>query len=227
MSAAVLTSSLFTPGVTAWTPTRPSARTWAVVAGIHAIALASLLNAAPIVFDKLQPKPIEVSLIQQRPPETVPQNLRPSIQVAPSAPQLAQALPMPEFVAANPVVTAPVLTTPAPVVAAVQPQTQPNLAPPPPTPKVVSASALRYRIEPAVEVPRLSRRAGESGRVGLRVIFDAQGRPRDVQLQRSSGFARLDAQAVEAMQIARITPIVEDGRAIEVVATAWLEYELD
>lgn len=227
MTAAALPTAVFSSSATAWTPARPSARAWAVVAGIHAIALAGLLNAAPVVFEKLKPQPIEVSLIQARVPEPESKPLRPTRHVVPSAPQQAQALPLPEFVAVQPAVTVPVLSTPAPQVAAAQPQPQPSVTPTPPAPKPVAASALRYRVEPAVEVPRLSRRAGESGRVRVRVVFDAQGKPREAQVVHSSGFARLDAQAIEAMQASRIVPIVEDGRAIEVVGAVWVEYELD
>jgi periplasmic protein TonB len=107
------------------------------------------------------------------------------------------------------------------VAAPVQPK------PLPAVPMAVPGSSLRYRVEPAVEMPRLSRRAGEQGRVQLRVVFDTQGVPCQVQLHKSSGFERLDAQALEAMRAARIQPFIEQGQAIEVLAIATLEYGLD
>ncbi|MBH9578499.1 energy transducer TonB [Inhella proteolytica] len=214
-----------------WQPARSRRAAAAVTLGLHLLGALALLQAGRAVVTHIAPAPIQISLLQerQRPPEPQPQALPSTPQALPVQPALA--LPLPEFEAAVPSPRT-VQAVVQPAVAAVQAPTPAEpapaqIAPQPPQPKTVAASALRYRVEPAVEVPLLSRRAGEHGRVALRVVFDPQGRPRDIQLQRSSGFARLDAQAVEAMKAARIAPIVEDGRAIEVMAVAWLEYELD
>lgn len=90
--------------------------------------------------------------------------------------------------------------------------------------KRLAASAVQYRVMPPAEVPRTSRRAGESGTVWLRVLVDAEGVPTSVSLQRSSGFARLDEQALWAMRQARFTPHREDGRPVEVEVIAPIEY---
>ena len=75
---------------------------------------------------------------------------------------------------------------PAPVAA-------PQPPAPPPAPKVIPASAVQYLGDPPVpEYPRLSIRAGETGRVMLRIYIDEAGLPRTVQVERSSGHARLD-----------------------------------
>ena len=215
----------------AWQPARRCRAAAVVTLGLHLLAGLALLQAGRTVVAQVTPAPVQISLLEerQRPPE--PQQVRPApAQPLPLQPVLA--VPLPEFETTAPsprAVQAVVQAAPAAAAAPSleAPSSTPHIAPQPPQPKTVAASALRYRVEPAIEVPLLSRRAGEHGRVALRVVFDAQGRPRDIQLQRSSGFARLDAQAVEAMKAARIAPIVEDGRAIEVMAVAWLEYELD
>jgi len=215
----------------AWQPARRSRAAAVVTLGLHLLAGLALLQAGRTVVAQVTPAPVQISLLEerQRPPE--PPKSRPAHpQALPLQPVLA--VPLPEFETAAPsprAVQAVVQAAPAPAAAPSleAPSSTPQFAPQPPQPKTVAASALRYRVEPAIEVPLLSRRAGEHGRVALRVVFDAQGRPRDIQVQRSSGFSRLDAQAVEAMKAARIAPIVEDGRAIEVMAVAWLEYELD
>jgi protein TonB len=80
---------------------------------------------------------------------------------------------------------------------------------------------------PPVEVPRLSRRAGESGVVWLRVVVDVHGLPAQVQVQRSSGHARLDEQALWAMRQARFKPQTENGTPIELEVTAPIEYALE
>jgi protein TonB len=119
----------------------------------------------------------------------------------------------------------PVLTpTPPP---ATQPAREALPAPSPPPPPVRQAGALRYRVAPAVEVPLASRRLGESGTVLLHVLVDAQGLPARVEVRRSSGHARLDAQALAAMRSARFEPCTDDGRPVPCEADAPIAYELE
>jgi protein TonB len=66
---------------------------------------------------------------------------------------------------------------------------------------------------PTPVYPRLSERRGEQGRVMLRVLISPQGRVADVTVQRSSGYARLDEAAVQAMRQARFRPYTENGVA--------------
>ena len=80
---------------------------------------------------------------------------------------------------------------------------------------------------PAIAVPMASRRLGEAGTVLLRVWVDAQGLPRQVSVHRSSGFARLDEQAIAAMREARFQPVTDGGSAIDWVVIAPLQYEID
>jgi periplasmic protein TonB len=221
------------PSPSAWAhpPAKRSAAL--LVLALHALAVLGLLQAG---FHTLRPEsltPVSVALLSDAPrPPDAPPAATPAA-LLPHAPR--QVLPVPEIV----IQTAGISDRPS-LLAATQPQA--SLAATAPqaslsnetapratvsSPKAISASSLRYRVEPAVEVPRLSRRAGEQGRVQLRVIFDIEGRPQDIQLLRSSGFARLDAQALEAMQAARIAPYLEDGHAIPVMAVATLEYQLD
>jgi periplasmic protein TonB len=103
----------------------------------------------------------------------------------------------------------------------------PAVVAPPPTRPRIDHTAVRYRIEPPAEVPRASRRAGEAGTVWLRVVVDSSGSPTQVRLHRSSGFARLDEQALWAMRQARFWPHAEDGRAVEVEVIAPIEYPAD
>lgn len=86
---------------------------------------------------------------------------------------------------------------------------------------------MQYLHLPPVEVPRLSRRAGESGTVWLRVVVDARGQPIHVGVQRSSGHARLDEQALWAMRQARFKPHTENGQPVELEVIAPIEYTLE
>jgi protein TonB len=195
---------------------------------LHVAVIAVLWQPGRQVVLQLQSPALVVSLLPtpaaQRPPSVKPQPAPlPLLSVAPVTPPQVPEFSLPT--AHREAVATTQATSTAPVV---EPASSRSFAPSPPAgPKPVAAGSLRYRLEPAVEVPRMSRRAGEQGSVVLRVVFDAQGRPKDIQVQRGSGFARLDAQALDAMQAARIVPYLEDGHAIEVVAQATLEYVLE
>jgi protein TonB len=97
----------------------------------------------------------------------------------------------------------------------------------PPAPRPVPSSALRYLVAPPLAFPPASRRLGESGTVVLRVVVDVQGLPKRIALQRSSGFARLDEQALAAMRQARFAPCTERGEPIECESNAALAYDLE
>jgi protein TonB len=231
MHAAALTPSLapFAPSA-GWQPPRPRRGAALAVALVHGLALLLALKAGQVVAVQLEKSPVEVRLLDARAPKPLPPAPRP--QPLPTlAPTPALVLPIPEIPAAAPVRELAATPQPAPPAAPVQLQPEPApsraITPPAPAPKAVAASSLRWRVEPAVELPRLSRRAGEQGRVQLTVLFDAEGRPQAAQLLRSSGFARLDAQAQEALRVARIHPYQEDGRAVAVSTVVTLEYELE
>lgn len=117
---------------------------------------------------------------------------------------------------------APVQATPAPAPVA-------QIVPPPAPPalKRVPASAVRYIREPRTAVPLMSKRLRESGVVHLRVVVDVNGLPREITLAKSSGFARLDEQALQDMRSARFAPQTENGQPIEWEVIAPMSYELD
>ena len=211
----------------AWNPAPPRRRAAAAVLALHLVAAALLLQAGRVVAVRLQAPPLSVRVIDPTPPAPPRAATLPNNPVSlPMPPTVA--LPTPEFTPlaatreAQPAASPPA----APAIAAAAQAEAP--APRSATiPKTVAANSLRWRVEPAVELPRLSRRAGEQGQVQLRVVFDPEGRPQQVQLQHSSGFARLDAQALEAMQVARIAPYLEDGHPRAVLTLVRLEYELE
>lgn len=73
------------------------------------------------------------------------------------------------------------------------------------------------RVEPTY--PSASRRAGEEGSVRLKVLVDEKGRPRDVTVANSSGFARLDQAAMEAVRKWRFVAATDGTNPI----TAWTQ----
>lgn len=214
---------------------RRSRRTAITVACAHVLVLWALLQSEVVRESVHELAPVIVRLVSAERPAPTPQPLPlPPRPVQPPAPllappelpaiQLPPAEPAPALLPQPPQPTqAPARAEPVASVAA--PPALP--APPPPARKQLPTTALRYLVEPPVELPRASRRAGEQGTVWLRVVVSAQGLPLQVSVQRSSGHARLDEQALWALRQARFQPYTEDGRALEVEAVAVIEYVLD
>lgn len=172
-----------------------------------------------------QPKPAPVTPVRREPPP-VAVAAKKAEEATVAAPVPAPVQPMdPQPTRQEAAPTAP----PGPVNNAAAPQTGPSsqTPPAPPAPKVLPSSAVRYLVPPALVYPRISRELGESGVVRLKVLVDEQGRTKDVVVLQSSGYSRLDQQAVQAMRAARFQPHLEDGvpRAVWVVAPLTFQLE--
>lgn len=205
-----------------------------LMAGLHVAAAWGLLqlpavqdavrDVAPTVVDLVTaPVPPAPPLSPPRAdpprPKSAPQPVLVAPTAAPVPTEVYTAPAPPPDVRAEPVATAPV----AEATATAAPSPAPP-SPPPPARRRVESSAVQYLVLPPVEVPRASRRAGESGVVWLRVVVDVRGLPAQVKVHRSSGHARLDEQAVWAMRQARFKPQTEDGAAIELEVIAPIDY---
>jgi protein TonB len=208
----------------------------AVIWGLWQISRMPVL-AAPVLMVFLLPQADHTAALPAPAERRDPPRLSPAL--APVAPP-SQPLPVPPLqdiplVPAAAVAPAAVPSPAQAPAAQVAPATlsTPAAPPAPPAPpaaaprRQVSASAVRYLSLPPVELPRASRRASEHGTVWLRVVVDTQGLPAQVSVQRSSGFARLDEQALWAMRQARFKPYTADGQAVEVEVIAPVEYPAD
>jgi protein TonB len=171
------------------------------------------------------PPEIEPVKLDQPPPEDTPPPDVPMLEaaVAPPTPDL----PPPEFpIAAKPPTPPPPKPKPRPQphhAAPVQPT--PQAAPPatPAAPKTVSMSQVAYVNPPNAIYPSRSRRAGEQGRVMLRVLVDVAGRPSQVSLAHSSGHPALDESALSAVRAASFRPYAEGG----VPQAVWVNVPID
>ena len=67
---------------------------------------------------------------------------------------------------------------------------------------------------------------GEEGKVMLRVLVSDSGRPEKVDVQKSSGFARLDEAARQAAMRAMFKPHLEDGRPVAVYALIPINFSI-
>jgi protein TonB len=159
---------------------------------------------APAPAPRVVPKP------QPRTPPPLPAPrpvAAPSAEPAPNAPVAAPA-PQP----APPPIEAPVVAAPAP-------------APAPPAPPRVElpSSDADYLQNPQPAYPPMSKRLGEQGQVMLRVLIGADGLPKEAQVSRSSGYARLDTTARETVLKWRFVP----GKRNGVPETMWFNVPIN
>lgn len=200
----------------------------AAIALAHAGAIWAVLQVPAVRQAAVEAAPLFVDLLAPPAPPAPP----PPLPVPVLAPPLKVPLPA--------VITAPAAAAPAPFEAPPTPEQPAPPAPPvpvlaeappappaPPPPKNIPASEVQYLVRPAPEYPRLSVRQGESGQVMLRVFIDEAGLPRDVRIEQSSGFARLDDAALAAVRQARFKPPTLNGQPISGWARIPIPFELE
>ena len=190
------------------TRTNPGTRTSVaavVIAGhaavIYALAVTMGVVEAPPIVEPIKAVIIEAPPVEPEPyvpPETPPVAQQPVVEV-----------PLPEIppVTATPVET---ITVPPVTESSAEPSTAPAIM------EAKSLSVTR-RVEPVY--PPASRRLDEHGTVRLRVLVDERGRPREVQIAKSSGFDRLDQAAVTAVRRWQFSPAMQASGAV----TAWTQ----
>lgn len=86
---------------------------------------------------------------------------------------------------------------------------------------------MRYRVPPQPQMPRASQRLNEQGRVVVRVLIDTQGRPTQMTVEQSSGFDRLDREALRAISQSQFFPYQENGRALAAWVRIPIVFKLD
>lgn len=189
---------------------RISRATLAAVALAHAGLLAALLHATETSAPVAPPRPLKVSLIEPKPEvrqsEPKPQPPKPAIKPLPPSPVLAAQRPAltpdPRPAAEAPTprpepapeVSSPPEPAPAPLAMAAKP------APPPPPGPPTPPRPADYLTNPKPPYPALSRRLGEEGTVRLNILINPDGSVARLELANSSGFPRLDQQAMETVQ---------------------------
>jgi protein TonB len=169
--------------------------------------------ARPMSQPRVQPQRVVTPMPPAAPPVLSSARSTQAAEAPPATNDKPVATPVPVTTPAVPVQPANPVATPAPNQAT-------ELAKLSNAPKELPRSAVRYLSEPPQVYPRASRDLGETGVVQLKVLVDEEGHPKDVQVTKSSGFPRLDRQAVLNMKAARFQPHVEGGvpRAVWVPA---------
>jgi periplasmic protein TonB len=120
---------------------------------------------------------------------------------APNAPAQVQIAP-----------PAPILPPSVPVAAEASPAPTPAPTPvPAPAVKVAPSTDADDLYNPNQRYPRMSLSMGEQGSVMVRILIGANGLPKKAELQKSSGFERLDQAALEYVMQSRYKPGTLNG----------------
>ncbi|MFC4311209.1 TonB family protein [Steroidobacter flavus] len=174
------------------------------VIGIHILIIYGLAASMGVVKVPQFAAPLEAVFIA----EETKSEPDPPVPVKPEIDQVVPTdTPMPEVQFDEPVV-APVENTAPPSENAIAATTAGAVA---------QDLKTSNRVEPSY--PPASRRAGEEGTVRLKVLVDEKGRPKDVTVANSSGFARLDEAAMQAVRKWRFVAATDGTNPI----SAWTQ----
>lgn len=90
----------------------------------------------------------------------------------------------------------------------------------------VAAPAILSKVDPAY--PQTARKAGQEGTALLRIQILSSGRPGEITLERSTGYAALDASAVAAVSKWQFVPAKDrsTGRAVACTTTLPVSFRL-
>ena len=181
---------------------------WALQTGLLRRA-AEIVIPAQVLAEFITPPAPEA----KEPPPPVPPPPKP----VPRQPVVRQQAPRP--VAKPDPIAAPnapmgvAEAVPAPVTEAPPTPAAPPAPPSPPAPPRIElpSSNAGYLNNPKPTYPAISRRLGEQGKVVLRVFIDAEGSPQQIEIRQSSGYERLDQQALDAVRRWRFVPGKRNG----------------
>ena len=201
---------------------------------VPAIEVALISEEAPPPVAPAPPAPPEPPK-RQPPPDAPPPRPQAAPHPAPVAPPVLASTAAPQAhdfqapVAPPPVEvkTAPPAPAPQPAPIAAAPAAAPVVDARPAQPRELPSSAIRYLVQPPQVYPRVSKELGESGVVKLRLLIDEQGRIKNIAVLESSGYPRLDQQAVSNLRQARLQPLIENGVAREATTIASIVFSLE
>jgi protein TonB len=180
------------------THVRGRAKFIVITAALHVLVFAGFVSAGRIQTVLKDPEPMLASIVESpSATEEKPPELAPPIQ------EIQYSLPMPQEISFE---TETITPPPVAVQTSITPPAPRSVAPP-------VVESVEYVRAPAPVYPHESSRKRERGTVVLRVLVDASGRPAQIQIERSSGFARLDDAARDAVQKALFRPHEVDGHA--------------
>ena len=191
------------------------------IIGLHILALWGLMQIESVREAVEDMAPIMVGMITLQPEQP-----KPVIEPPPPKPVPEKPKPKPVMIAAE--TPAPtVMTAPPPEPIAVE-----ETPPPPaaevslPAPIIPPNFVAAYLDNPPPAYPQSSKRLGETGTVLLRVRVSALGRAESVELERSSGYTRLDRAALDAVRKWKFVPAKQGDQAVPAFVLVPLNFEL-
>jgi periplasmic protein TonB len=208
------------------------------VIGAHLLLLALALTSHDITLERpVEPRTITALLLSPEPepetatpappaapaavtPPTPP--VRPAVRVKPSPaprPRVPRSVAAPAPVAPSQNAAPPAATQAAPAPAIPSPAT-PMAASAPAAERAMPASSAPKNVShidctiPKPDYPDISKRRSESGTAIVRFVVGLGGGIETVQLQKSSGYTRLDEAALAAIHASVCRPYSENGTAV-------------
>jgi periplasmic protein TonB len=190
----------------------------ATIVAVHALGLYVALTFEPQIQQAVAQVPLTATFISQ--PEPPRRRELPQVSVVTPQPIVRTPdLPLIEIPTDAPqssrAITVPVQAAPPPATQAEDRS----------TPKLVST--VEYVREPSPRYPPQSRRLREQGLVVLRVVIDERGEASSIEIETSSGHARLDDAARDAVLRAAFRPYVEDGAPRRALVLIPIEFALN
>lgn len=173
-----------------------------------------IIKQKPVEKPVIKPKETPVQKVVERPVPVVERIVEPAAD-APRFEASTQAAPPP--------LAAPEAAAPAKVAATPVAPPRQELEEKEEPPKF----GVAYLNNPAPEYPRLAKRAGEQGRVLLKVLVGVDGLPSSVEVSKGSGFERLDNAALDAVKQWRFVPARKGGKAISAYVIVPLSFTLN
>ena len=165
----------------------------------------------PIVpLERTLPPPLPPQVVPVTPPRVQPRTVPRDMPVAPPTADVPMLVEQGEFIEAAPEVAPPV-AGPASI-----------------DPGPAAGMQLQYAHAPSPAYPPRAVQQGLQGEVLLRVLVDADGRPLEVAIERSSGHAILDREALRHVRSHwRFMPALRDGQPVQAVGLVPVEFRLD
>ena len=185
---------------------------------LHASVLAGLLSYQPTRSALLNAAPIMVNWIaepqiEQRREQSKPKPIEEPRPKPVEAPIIAAQNPQPAAV------EAPAPPPPLPA--------EPVIAAAPPLAVSTPIFNADYLDNPSPPYPALSRRLQEQGRVLLRVLVNVEGRADQVQIQKSSGFTRLDGSAIDTVRHWKFVPAKRGAESVPAWVLIPISFKLE
>ncbi len=219
-----------------------------VVVLLHLLAFWAIQAGLARDIGRQLPQVVQAILLQETPPPPPPKIDPPPAPLPPppkpQAPPPVAPAPPPPVAAPSPMPTAQV----PPVEVAVAPSTAPKQAitavassAPPPPPASAAAPAAPARLAPQArtpanvsaadcdkpDYPSASRRMEEEGTVSLRFLVGVDGKVIQSEIEKSSGFKRLDEAARAGLSKCRFQPATVDGRPEQAWASMKYTWRLE